>query len=64
MDIDLNGKTVSTAATTVAALVDELAQSPDGIAVAVNGHVIPRSQWHTPLQPNSRIEVLGAVQGG
>lgn len=36
-----------------------------GIAVAVDGDVIPRSQWDTTALPaGARIEVLTAVQGG
>lgn len=36
-----------------------------GIAVAVDGDVIPRSQWSsTRLPDGARVEVLAAVQGG
>jgi sulfur carrier protein len=36
-----------------------------GIAVAVNGEVVPRGTWSTTtLDDNDRIEVLGASQGG
>ena len=36
-----------------------------GIAVALNGEVVPRSAWPTtPLDDNDRLEVLGASQGG
>ena len=36
-----------------------------GVAVAVNGAVVPRSQWAaTPLQPDDRVEILVAAQGG
>lgn len=36
-----------------------------GIAVAVDGDVVPRSQWgSTSLAPGARVEVLTAVQGG
>ncbi len=36
-----------------------------GIAVAVNGEVVPRSQWHqTSLSDGDRIEVVTAVAGG
>ncbi len=36
-----------------------------GVAVAVNGEVVPRSQWSgTELSPGVRVEVLTAVQGG
>jgi sulfur carrier protein len=36
-----------------------------GIAVALNGAVVPRSAWDsTTLAERDRLEVLGATQGG
>lgn len=36
-----------------------------GVAVAVDGTVIPRSEWDTlALRSGMRLEVLRAVQGG
>ena len=36
-----------------------------GIAVALNGAVVPRSAWEeTVLAERDRLEVLGATQGG
>jgi sulfur carrier protein len=36
-----------------------------GVAVAVNGEVVPRGEWKdTQLSDGQRIEVLQAVQGG
>lgn len=36
-----------------------------GVAVAVDGEVVPRGTWDgTPLRGGQRIEVLQAVQGG
>lgn len=52
---------------TVASLVAELGARADGrgVAVAVNGDVVPRSVWEdTALTEGVRIEVLIAVQGG
>ena len=38
---------------------------PRGVAVAVDGAVVPRSAWATtPLREGSRIEVLRATAGG
>ena len=40
-------------------------QAPSGVAVALNGTVVPRAQWSaTPLADGDRVEVLTAVQGG
>jgi sulfur carrier protein len=36
-----------------------------GVAVAVDGEVVPRSEWDaTELADGARVEVLQAVQGG
>lgn len=49
----------------VAALVDRLTQERRGVAVAVNGAVVPRSTWATVgLADGDRVEVLTAAQGG
>jgi sulfur carrier protein len=38
---------------------------PRGVAVAVDGEVVPRAEWElTPLADGQRVEVLHAVQGG
>ena len=38
---------------------------PRGVAVAVNGEVVPRGrQAETELAPGSRVEIVTAVQGG
>lgn len=37
----------------------------DGVAVAVDGEVVPRARWSaTVLGDGSTVEVLTAVQGG
>lgn len=49
----------------LADVVASVSEAPSGIAVAVDGAVVPRSQWSdTPLQVGARVEVLTAVQGG
>ena len=36
-----------------------------GVAVAVDGEVVPRGEWEsTELHEGQRVEVLQAVQGG
>lgn len=41
------------------------AETPRGVAVAVNGTVVPRSQHaDTELAAGSRVEIVTAVQGG
>ena len=51
--------------TTVEAVVEAVAQSRSGVAVALNGAVVPRSAWSSTLvAAGDRIEVLTAAQGG
>lgn len=51
--------------TTVAELLRELELDRDGIAVAVDGQVVPRTRHaDTPLADGARVEVIRAVGGG
>jgi sulfur carrier protein len=66
MNVIVNGQPVelSDGATTAAA-VQVLTSSVSGIAVAVNGAVVRRSEWaSTRLADGDQVEVLTAVQGG
>jgi sulfur carrier protein len=66
VNVIVNGQPVelSDGATTAAA-VQVLTSAPSGIAVAVNGAVVRRSEWEsTPLADGDQVEVLTAVQGG
>ncbi|MGZ4353811.1 MAG: sulfur carrier protein ThiS [Gaiellaceae bacterium] len=51
---------------TVADVVAELVDRPErGVAVALDGEVVPRSAWsETKLAHGAAVEVLRAVQGG
>jgi sulfur carrier protein len=43
----------------------DLDETARGIAVAVDGGVVPRGAWaRTPLAHGQRVEILTAVQGG
>ncbi|WP_420847603.1 sulfur carrier protein ThiS [Natronosporangium hydrolyticum] len=51
----------------VATIVAELVADPSarGVAVALNGEVLPRAAWEsTSLGDGDRVEVLTATQGG
>ncbi len=51
--------------TTVDRLVAEWCDSPRGVAVALNGEVVPRSRWEvTRLSPGDRVEIVTATAGG
>jgi sulfur carrier protein len=46
-------------------LVDELARSRKGTAVALNGEVVPKSEWaSTRFTASDSVEILTAVGGG
>ena len=52
---------------TVASVVSSLPNAPEGrgVAVAVEGEVVPRARWaNTQLREGARVEVVVAVQGG
>ena len=51
----------------VVAVLELLGLSPDarGVAVAVDGEVVPRTGWDTfAIADGARVEVLTAMQGG
>jgi len=64
----LNGERSDVAAgETVLAALGRLGLAPDarGVAVAVDGEVVPRARWESfPLGEGARVEVLTAMQGG
>lgn len=67
MTVTVNGEPAElTSPTTVADLVQaRLPGAASGIAVAVNGEVVPRAAHAaTTLAPGDRVEIVTAVQGG
>jgi sulfur carrier protein len=66
MHLTINGQAREvTGEATVARLVAELTAAERGVAVAVNGEVVPRSTWAAAgLRDGDRVEVLTAAQGG
>jgi len=65
--IRVNGESEPLAVPTLDALLAEKAVDTmqRGIAVALNGSVVPRAAWrHTALNPGDSIEIVRARQGG
>jgi sulfur carrier protein len=65
--IRVNGQDEPLAATTLSALLEEKAVDTGqrGIAVAVNGEIVPRAAWpQTQLRPGDSVEIVRARQGG
>ena len=66
MTVVVNGEARELAAgATIDDVVHSLTSDERGVAVALDGEVVPRSAWAaTTLQGGERVEVLRAVQGG
>jgi len=68
VNVTVNGSpTHLDAGATVADVLADLGRDRRGrgVAVAMNGEVLPRDRWATTsLSDRDRIEVLDAVQGG
>jgi len=65
--IRVNGESEPLAAATLEALLAEKAVDTGqrGIAVALNGAVVPRAAWPaTQLSPGDSVEIVRARQGG
>ena len=62
----VNGEPSSVApGTTVEELLRSLDAPDRGVAVALDGEVIPRSTWErTAIADGAKVEVVVAVQGG
>jgi sulfur carrier protein len=66
MRVTVNGRELTAIAElSVQALVESMTEARRGVAVAINGTVVPRSSWATvSLSDGDSVEVLTAAQGG
>lgn len=67
MNIKVNGESASVEARSLSEFITKHlnGKEPNGIAVAVNEMVIPKSKWETTtINENDSIEIITAVQGG
>ena len=67
LQIRVNGQDELLEVATLAALLQEKAVDTGkrGIAVAVNGAIVPRAVWaQTALRTGDRIEIVRVLQGG
>ena len=65
--IRVNGQSEPFLAATLTALLREKEIAPDarGVAVAINGTVVPRAAWpSTRLSAGDQVEIVRARQGG
>jgi sulfur carrier protein len=50
---------------TVGSLVDGEVADRRGVAVAIDGEVVPRLRWDdTPVDDGAHVDIVAAVQGG
>lgn len=67
LEVTLNGDVVTLANRQLTDALCELGYDPEqqGIAVAINMSVVPRSEWpETNISDGDRIDIVGAKQGG
>lgn len=66
MRIELNGRPRELEApVTLGELLDSEVTDRRGVAVALDGEVVPRASWDTTaLVDGATVEIVGAVQGG
>lgn len=66
MTIQINGEEHSLVlGLTLKALLHELSLSEEGVALAVNGQVLPKKSWASQvLSDGDRVEIVRAVGGG
>lgn len=66
MEIVLNGERRSVPdEADLAAVLEQFRAAPEGVAVALDGSVVPRASWSaTAVRPGAVVEVVTAVQGG
>lgn len=65
--ITLNGKDIQPDDHGLAAIMATQGLDPSarGIAVALNGEVLPRARWaDTVLSPGDKVEIVKVLQGG
>jgi sulfur carrier protein len=67
MELKINNQTkqFTTDSLSVQALLDlEIPEKQNGIAVAINNTVIPKSDWNHLIQETDDILIISATQGG
>lgn len=65
MNCFVNNKPMTTQATNLSSLAAELTLPEKGVAVAVEGRMVPRTHWEqTPLSEGNHIVIIKAACGG
>lgn len=65
MKLTVNNKAVETQAANLQQLADELALPVQGVAMAVNNRMVPRTEWASfPLTEGAQVVIIKAACGG
>ncbi len=67
LEVSLNGESITLSNESLREALCEIGYDPEqqGIAVAINMSVVPRSEWaQTNICNGDRIDIVGAKQGG
>lgn len=67
MTISLNNQTIEVEAQMKLSnlVFQQIGENPKGIAVAINGQVIPKDSWlETRINENDELLIIKATQGG
>ncbi|MCD8317874.1 MAG: sulfur carrier protein ThiS [Paraprevotella sp.] len=65
MKVTVNNKEVETTSATISSLIEELSLPVQGVAVAVNNRLVPRTQWNDyALTEGMSLVVIKAACGG
>ena len=67
VEVTLNGEAINLSHALLPDALCEIGYDPQqqGIAVAINMSVVPRSEWSTTnIRDGDRIDIVGAKQGG
>ncbi len=65
MNIYINQQATETQAQNLGQVAQQLQLPAQGVAVAINNRMVPRSEWaQTPVHENDQLVVIKAVCGG
>lgn len=65
MKINVNNKVTETAAANLQLLAEEKGLPAAGVAMAMNGQMVPRAEWeNTPVTEGADIIIIVAASGG
>lgn len=65
MEIHVNGEPFLFSGSVLADLLRELKRDTDGIAIAIDQQVVPRSQWQKrPMQEQDDVLIFESIAGG